>query len=72
EEIDKQNDFIILDETISLEKLVKDYCTEHGSTPRLVAKIISRISPFIAEVDDYDEDYLLGLIELEYQRNKTL
>ncbi|HGE8268925.1 MULTISPECIES: DEAD/DEAH box helicase [Aeromonas] len=72
EEIEKQKDFIVLDEALSLETLVRKYCSGRKSTPRLIAKIISRVSAMLSEIDDYDTEYVLGLIELEYQRNKVL
>ncbi|SIQ93717.1 Superfamily I DNA and RNA helicases [Aeromonas sp. RU39B] len=72
EEIDKQKDFIVLDEEISLDSLVKRYCAGRKSSPRLIAKIINNVSKILSEIDDYDTDYVQGIIELEYQRNKVL
>jgi superfamily I DNA and RNA helicase len=43
EEIEKQNDFIVLDEAVSVEGLVKSFCKSRGATPRHIAKLIGRL-----------------------------
>lgn len=72
QEIINQKDFIVLDESISIAKLVKGYCSDKKSTPRLIAKIIDRVERIISEDDDVDADYIKSLIEIEYERNKKL
>ena len=66
-----EREYIILDELSSVEDLVRDYCEEHGGTPRLIAKLISRINMLI-EDGEYDEDYLRRIIPAEYERFKKL
>ncbi|GLW39144.1 DNA helicase [Pectobacterium carotovorum subsp. carotovorum] len=72
EEIDNQKDFIVLSEGISIESAVKKYCSANGATPRLLAKVINSVSRMLEDMDDYTEEYLLSIIELEYKRNKKL
>ena len=71
DEISKQKDYIVLDEPLSISSLVKSYCKDKKASPRLIAKIIDRVTRVIAD-DDYESDYIIGLIELEYERNKVL
>ena len=70
QEIINQKDFIVLDESISISKLVKSYCSDKKSTPLLIAKIIDKVERYISEEDDVDGEYIKSLIEIEYQRNK--
>ncbi|TZF59130.1 DNA helicase, partial [Salmonella enterica subsp. enterica serovar Typhimurium] len=72
EEIQSQKDFIVLDESVSISQMVKSYCADKKSTPRLIAKITDRVERIIAEDDDADGEYIKGLIEIEYERNKKL
>ncbi|HFZ0955642.1 TPA: DEAD/DEAH box helicase [Klebsiella oxytoca] len=72
EEIEKQNDFIVLDEAVSVEGLVKSFCKSRGATPRHIAKLIGRVKSMLSEDEDYDAEYINGLIELEYPRTKKL
>ena len=72
EEINNQNDFIVLEDGFSIEKIVKDYCIPRSASPRLIAKVISSVTKIIEDIDDYSESYLMKLIELEYERNKIL
>ncbi|HAE9781700.1 TPA_asm: description family protein, partial [Salmonella enterica subsp. enterica serovar Heidelberg] len=37
-----------------------------------IAKITDRVERIIAEDDDADGEYIKGLIEIEYERNKKL
>lgn len=71
EEIEDLKDFIVLDESISIEEFVKEYCNARGASPRLVAKLISRISTIVGD-SDYDLDYLEKLLPIEYERFKVL
>ncbi|EDB3125324.1 DNA helicase, partial [Salmonella enterica subsp. enterica serovar Typhimurium] len=54
EEIQSQKDFIVLDESVSISQMVKSYCADKKSTPRLIAKITDRVERIIAEDDDAD------------------
>lgn len=71
QEIADLKDFIVLDEAISIEDFVKDYCSQRNASPRLVAKLISRISSIVGDTD-YDLDYLEKLLPIEYERHKVL
>ncbi|ELY4302243.1 DEAD/DEAH box helicase [Cronobacter turicensis] len=72
EEIEKQKDFIVLAEGLTIESAVKEYCATHGATPRLLAKVTNSVTRMLDDMDDYTEDYLYSIIELEYKRNKKL
>jgi len=72
EEIDNQKDFIVLSEGFSIDAAVKQYCNANGATPRLLAKVTNSVSKMLEDMDDYTEEYLLSIIELEYKRNKKL
>lgn len=71
-EIENQKDFIVLDEQVSVEEYVRQYCSLRGATPRLVAKLISRINTIVSDSSDYDEEYLDGLLRVEYERHRKL
>jgi len=66
-----QREFIILDELSSIEDAVRSYCDEHGGSPRLIAKLISRVNQML-ENSEYDEDYLYSIVKAEYERHKKL
>ncbi|MFT3215600.1 ATP-binding domain-containing protein, partial [Klebsiella pneumoniae] len=71
EEIRNQKDFIVLDESISIPKLVKAYCSDKRASPLLIAKIIDKVERMISEDDDdVDGEYIKSLIGLEYERNR--
>ncbi|HHZ6552260.1 TPA: ATP-binding domain-containing protein, partial [Escherichia coli] len=74
EEINNQKDYIILDESASINQMVKKYCADKKSTPRLIAKVTHTVETIIAGLDDddVDDDYINRLIEIEYIRNKKL
>ncbi len=72
EEIEKQKDLFVLAEGISIEKSVRQYCESRKATPRLIAKIISTVSSMLEGIEDYSEEYLLTIVEVEYARNKKL
>jgi len=71
DEIENQKDFIVIDEQVSTEEYVRQYCSGRGATPRLVAKLISRINSMVKD-SDYDEEYLDRLLEIEYERHRQL
>lgn len=70
-EVAQQKDFLVLDEQHSIEDLVKNFCTGKNASPRLIGKLNDRISTIIAD-SDYDEGYINKLLELEYERFKSL
>lgn len=73
EEIKSQKDYILLEEQFSLENYVREFCAEKEAvTPRLVAKLISQMNRIVGNNLDYDEQYLNGLLEIEYQRHLKL
>lgn len=71
EEIASQREFIIVDEAPSIEEFVRQFCAEKAATPRLVAKLINRLTSIVGETD-YDEEYLADILEAEYKRHKVL
>lgn len=71
EEIENQVDLFVVDESKSLEDVVRSFCSERGATPRLVAKLVNRITTIIGD-GDFDNDYLKSILELEYDRHKKL
>lgn len=64
-------EFIVLDEVSSIEELVRNYCEERGGSPRLIARLISRVN-ILVEDGDYDENYLRTIIPAEYERYKKI
>lgn len=71
EEISRQKEFLVLDEAETIEDAVRRFCESKGATPRLIAKIISRVKKIVGD-DDFDKAYLEGIIALEYDRNCRL
>lgn len=71
EEIEDLKDFIVLDEAVSIEDFVKDFCEARDASPRLVAKLINRISAIVGDAD-YDLEYLEKILPIEYDRYKVL
>lgn len=69
----QQGEFIVLDELPSIEEIVRAYCNEQEAnpSPRLIAKLIDRISSIVGEAD-YDQDYLDLLLNAEYQRARVI
>ncbi|MBY8291179.1 ATP-binding domain-containing protein [Vibrio fluvialis] len=71
DEIADQDDLIIWDDKPSIEDYIRQFCIEKKATPRLVAKLISRISSIIGD-EDFDQNYIDSLLEIEYERNLSL
>ncbi|SNY65049.1 DEAD/DEAH box helicase [Stenotrophomonas sp. CC120223-11] len=71
EEIAHQQQYIVLEERSSLDDSVREFCNTRGASPRLTAKLISRIHDIIGD-SDYDETYLKQILEAEYGRNKSI
>lgn len=69
----QQREFLVLDELPSIEEIVRAYCNEQEASPspRLIAKLIDRISTIVGEAD-YDQDYLDLLLNAEYQRARVI
>lgn len=71
EEIEKQKTLIIYEETESVDDIVRQYCAERNASPRLAARLACRISEII-DNSDFDKQYILDLLDIEYERNKRL
>lgn len=69
----EQREFIVLDEFPSIEEIVRAFCAdrEASPSPRLIAKLIDRISSIVGEAE-YDQEYLEALLNAEYERNRML
>lgn len=69
----QQREFIVLDELPTLEKIVREFCAgkEANPSPRLIAKLIDRVSSIVGDAD-YDQEYLDMILSAEYQRNRML
>jgi len=71
EEIESQSELFVFEEADSIEDVVRSYCSARGATPRLIAKLVSRVSTIIGD-SEYDADYLNSILQLEYDRYKKL
>lgn len=71
DEVDRQAELIVLEEALTLEDRVRGYCLERRASPRLIAKMISRVTGIIGE-GDYDDDYLEAILNAEYERHRVL
>lgn len=71
EEIESQGELFVFEEADSIEDVVRSYCAARGATPRLIAKLVSRVSTIIGD-SEYDADYLNSILQLEYDRYKKL
>ena len=71
DEIASQRELIVVDELPSVEEFVRHFCAERSATPRLIGKLINRVSEIIGDTD-YDEEYLTDILEAEYKRHKVL
>ena len=64
-----------LDELDELEaemlEQIKKFCVEHDATPRHLAKMIDKVTRIIGD-EDYDDEYLRSILELEFPRTKQL
>lgn len=68
EEIANQEKIFIFEEAESLEKVIRSFCKEKNASPRLTAKLVSRITNFIGD-EDYDSEYINDFLEIEYNKN---
>lgn len=71
EELENQEDLILLDEKPTVEEYVNKYCDGKNPTPRLHAKLVSRLTTIIGD-DEYDEADIHSMLEIEYKRNVKL
>jgi len=71
EEIERQKELIVLEEQLSIEDIVHRFCAIKGATPRLTAKLVSRINSMVADIE-YDEEYINELLSVEYERHRVL
>ena len=70
-EIADQESLFSLEEKPSLESYVRNYCKERNASPRLTAKLISRMATIFLD-EDFDEVYANSMLEIEYKRNVKL
>ncbi|USD20201.1 ATP-binding domain-containing protein [Microbulbifer variabilis] len=70
-EIEAQKDLFVLDEAESLEDSIRQFGVEKGASPRLIGKLISRVTNMIGD-SDYSKEYLDGILNLEYERHRDL
>lgn len=71
EEIANQEKYIVLEEPDSIEGIVRQFCAERSASPRLIAKLISRMEEILGDTD-FDREYIDGLLVLEYDRHRAL
>jgi superfamily I DNA and RNA helicase len=71
EELINQQDLIVLDEQHSIEEYVHNYCDGKNPTPRLIAKLVNRMSSIIAD-NEYSDSEIYAILEIEYKRNLKL
>ena len=71
DEIINQDALFTLGDQMSIEDHVKQFLMEKDATPRLTAKLISRMNAILKD-SDYDETYIAGLLEVEYERHRKL
>jgi superfamily I DNA and RNA helicase len=71
DEINQQQEYVILEESNSLDDIVRGFCSERGATPRLLAKLLSRMEIIVGDAD-YDEEDIIKFLEIEYEKHKDL
>jgi len=71
EEIADQADTILWDETPSVEDYVRRFCKDKDASPRLIAKLINRISAIVGD-EECDEIYINSILDIEYPRHLKL
>ncbi len=70
-EIVDQGDLILWDEKPSIEEYVRRFCEGRNATPRLIAKLISRINTIVGD-EECDDAYINSMLEVEYERHLKL
>jgi superfamily I DNA and RNA helicase len=70
-ELANQKDLIVLDEQHSIEAYVQSFCKGKNATPRLYAKLVSRMTTIIGD-DEYTDLEINSFLEIEYNRNLKL
>lgn len=71
DEIVNQDALFTLGDQMSIEDYVKQFLKDKNPTSRLTAKLISRMNTILKDAD-YDETYIAGLLEVEYERHRKL
>jgi superfamily I DNA and RNA helicase len=71
DELANQQDLIVLDEQHSIEGYVQSYCSGKSVTPRLIAKLVSRMTMIVGD-DEYSDSEINALLDIEYNRNLKL
>ena len=71
DEIINQDALFTLGDQMSIEDYVKQFLKDKNPTSRLTAKLISRMNTILKDAD-YDETYIAGLLEVEYERHRKL
>ncbi|MNJ68893.1 hypothetical protein D3C77_651860 [compost metagenome] len=70
-EIADQDDMILLDDSPLIEDYVNQFCEGKSATPRLIAKLISRMQTIIGD-EECSESYIKAMLEIEYERHVKL
>jgi len=65
-------DYIIEEESISIQSMVDDFCKERRASPRLTAKVKDHVFKLLANDDVTDQKYVTSIIEAAYIRYKDL
>ncbi|MFM5487909.1 DEAD/DEAH box helicase [Aeromonas veronii] len=71
DEIADQDDMILLDDSPLIEDYVNQFCEGKSATPRLIAKLISRMQTIIGD-EECSESYIKAMLEIEYERHVKL
>lgn len=66
-EIAEQKDFLILETQPTVEEIVRRFFEGKKVSTRKIEQMLARINS-ITQNNDYDEDYIMGLADLEYRR----
>ncbi|GAB1072640.1 MAG: hypothetical protein SAqTSA_27410 [Shewanella algae] len=72
EEIANQNDMFSMNENLSIEDMVSEFCAENDCSPRLKAKLIQRMRSILESEEEVEDEYFYELLKLEYNRYKKL
>lgn len=67
QEVDQQKDFLVLDEQASIEEIVRKFCSDKKANARQSSRLAQRVTAMLGD-SDYDEDYVVRLLELEFDR----
>jgi superfamily I DNA and RNA helicase len=70
-EVINQEALFTLGNQLSIEDHVSQFLEDKETTPRLTAKLITRMNAMLKDAD-YDEAYINSLLEVEYERHRKL